>query len=60
MWEVAAGEVLECMRELHNVQGRYAMTVKKKKREQSWDIYHEGCQECVRSFCDKGARYPVQ
>ena len=31
-----------------------------KKREQSWDIYHEGCQECIRSSCDEGARYPVQ
>ena len=28
MWEAAAGEVLECVREPHNVQGRYAMTVK--------------------------------
>jgi len=32
MWEVA-GEVLECVREPHNVQGRYAVTVK--NREQS-------------------------
>ena len=29
MWEAAAGEVLECVREPHNVQGRYAMTAKK-------------------------------
>ena len=52
MWEAAA-KVLECIREPHNVQGLYAVTVK--KREQSWDIYHKGCQECVRSFCDEGA-----
>jgi len=31
-----------------------------KRREQSSDIYIEGCQECVCSICDKGARYPVQ
>jgi len=29
MWEAAAGEMLECVREPHNVQGRYAVTVKK-------------------------------
>ena len=29
MWEAAAGEVLECVRGLHNVQGRYAVTAKK-------------------------------
>jgi len=29
MWEAAAGEVLECVRGPHNVQGRYAVTVKK-------------------------------
>jgi len=58
MWEAVAGEVLECVREPHNVQDRYAMTVK--KREHTWDIYHEGCQECVRSSCDEGERYPVQ
>jgi len=57
MWEAAAGEVLESVREPHNIQGRYAMTVKKMG---SWEIYHEGCQECVRSSCDKGAQYPVQ
>jgi len=31
-----------------------------KNWEQSWDIFHEGCQECVRCFWDEGARYPVQ
>ena len=31
MREAAAGEVLECMRELHSIQGQYAVTVKKKK-----------------------------
>jgi len=31
-----------------------------KKQEQSLEIYHEGCQGCVRSFCDEGARYSVQ
>ena len=50
MWEAAAGEVLECVGKSHNIQGLYAMAVK-----QSWDIYHEGCQECVRSSCDEGA-----
>ena len=59
MWEAAPGEVLECVREPHNVQGRYAVTAKK-NREQSWNIYHEGCRECVRSSCDDGARHPVQ
>ena len=59
MWEAAAGEVLECVRALHNIQGRYAVTAKK-NREQSWDIYHEGCQECVRSSWYEGARHPVQ
>ena len=34
MWETAAGEVLESVREPHNIQGRYAMTAKK-NREQS-------------------------
>jgi len=29
MWVAAAGEVLECMRVPHNVQGRYTVTVKK-------------------------------
>jgi len=24
------------------------------------DIYHEGCQECVHSFCGEGAKYLVQ
>jgi len=31
-----------------------------KKQEQSLEIYHEGCQGCVRSFCDEGAWYSVQ
>ena len=31
MWEAAAGRVLECVRAPHNVQGRYAMTVKKNR-----------------------------
>jgi len=53
IWEVAAEEVLECITEPHNVQGQYAVTVN--KREQSWDVYHRGCQERVRSFCDEGA-----
>ena len=59
MWETAAGEVLEGVREPHNIQGRYAMTAKK-NREQSQDIYREGCREFVCSSCDKGARHPVQ
>jgi len=46
-------EVLECMRVLHNVQGRYAVTMKK-KREQSWDIYHESCHECSVVFATRG------
>ena len=50
MWEAAAGEVLECVGKSHNIQGLYAMAVK-----QSWDIYHEGCKEGVRSSCDEGA-----
>ena len=29
MWEAAAGEVLEYIREPHNIQGLYAVTVKK-------------------------------
>jgi len=29
---------------------------KQKKWEQSWDVYHEGCQECVSSSCDEGAK----
>ena len=29
IWEAAAGEVLECMREPHNIQGQYAVTAKK-------------------------------
>ena len=32
MREAAAGEVLECMRELHSIQGQYAVTVKKKQK----------------------------
>ena len=30
----------------------------KKKQEQSSDIYHEDCQECVQSFCGEWAQYP--
>jgi len=44
MWEAAAGEVLECVREL---QGQYAVTVKKKENNCGTIIYHECCQECV-------------
>jgi len=29
IWEAAAGEVLECVREPHNAQDRYAVAVKK-------------------------------
>ena len=29
MWEVAARKVLECVSELHNVQGLYAVALKK-------------------------------
>jgi len=36
---------------------QYAAAVK--KMGTIADIYHEGCQECVRSFGDEGARYPV-
>ena len=53
--EQAAGEVLEYVRELHNIQNQYAVAAKKTnktKREPSLDIYHKGCQECIRSFCN--------
>ena len=56
IWEQAAGEVLEYVRELHNIQNQYAVVAKKKqqktKRKPSLDIYHKGCQECIRSFCN--------
>ena len=31
MWEAAAGEVLECVREPHIIQDRYAVAVKKNR-----------------------------
>ena len=56
MWEAAAGEVLECMKEPHNVQGRYAVTAKKNGNNHGTKVV----KSVFVLLVTRGVRHPVQ